>query len=225
MTVMKKFIASAVVSAAFFCGASAVSAQTLVPVERTDDGVAVEDNVAGLAAGEDVVTRSGRVLVRDGQKMSREETYLYVKDLCGIEEADRWNRSANIYGAGKGLLISSAVTIPVGAAVCGYGTVIFVANSVGGSIGAAISGSITGDGQFSPEIKNEIARGAVLMLSGAAVLSVGLGTLIAGAVCVPVGKGRMNGIVGRCNEACAPSRDITMNFGACRHGIGLTLNF
>lgn len=54
--------------------------------------------------------------------------------------------------------------------------------------------------------------------------AVGVSTLIAGAVCVPVGKSRMNDIVERCN-ASNNGYTVTMNFGPCPHGIGMTLNF
>ena len=63
-----------------------------------------------------------------------------------------------------------------------------------------------------------------MLYGGVFVTAVGVSTLIAGAVCVPIGKSRMNDIVGRCNSANS-GRSITMNFGPCPHGVGMTLNF
>ena len=164
------------------------------------------------------VSRAGKVLCVDGKRLSAAETFDYVSERCGLPYAQRWNNSARIYGVGEGLLISSAVTIPVGIASTYLGFVFTVA----GSIGATASG--VGDNEPNQSSVNALTGGVVMLYGGLFVASVGVSTLIAGAVCVPIGKSRMNDIVGRCNSANS-GRNITMNFGSCPHGVGMTLNF
>ena len=84
--------------------------------------------------------------------------------------------------------------------------------------------ALCGDEREGPETQRIINNGAVLIVCGATLAAVGVSTLIAGAVCVPVGKSRMNDIVERCN-ASNNGYTVTMNFGPCPHGIGMTLNF
>lgn len=166
------------------------------------------------------VSRAGKVLAVDGIRLSADETFNYVSEHCGLPYAQRWNNSARIYGVGKGLLISSAVTIPVGMAGCVFGTALVVGGGFAGGLGAAFGA----DPSISPETQRIINNGAVLIVCGATLAAVGVSTLIAGAVCVPVGKSRMNDIVERCNSS-NNGYTVTMNFGPCPHGIGMTLNF
>ncbi len=169
------------------------------------------------------VRRSGKVLSVDGRKLTEAETYSYVSERCGEPYAQRWNNSAKIYGVGRGLLISSAVTIPVGMTTCIIGTAMVAGTAVGVGIGTAMTGGLA-DTDLSPEAQRTIQAGAALAICGATIAVVGFSTLVAGAVCVPVGKGRMNSIANSCNSAnSAPA--LTMNFGPCPHGIGMTLNF
>ncbi len=169
------------------------------------------------------VRRSGKVLSVDGQKLTEAETYSYVSERCGEPYAQRWNNSAKIYGVGKGLLISSAVTIPVGMTTCIIGTAMVAGTAVGVGLGTAMTGGLA-DTDLSPEAQRTIQAGAALAICGATIAVVGFSTLVAGAVCVPVGKGRMNSIANSCNSAnSAPA--LTMNFGPCPHGIGMTMNF
>lgn len=170
------------------------------------------------------VSRAGKVLAVDGIRLSADETFNYVSEHCGLPYAQRWNNSARIYGVGKGLLISSAVTIPVGMAGCVFGTALVVGGGFAGGLGAAFGAAFGADPSISPETQRIINNGAVLIVCGATLAAVGVSTLIAGAVCVPIGKSRMNDIVDRCNVANS-GRDITLNFGSCPHGIGMTLNF
>lgn len=209
---MKNIFTVAAVFAALCFGTSAMAQD--VNNEKTE--IAVTNANPGTVAGQNAV-RTGRVLAVDGVKLSKEDTYTYVGNTCGYEYANRWDSSARIYSAGKGLLISSAVTIPVGIAATVCGTAHFV----GGALGGAVSGSVSGE--IDEESEKHIAGGAIAMYCGAFLASVGVGTLIAGAVCVPVGKARMNDIARRCNEG--EGYDVTMNFGPCAHGIGMTLNF
>ena len=162
--------------------------------------------------------RAGKVIFADGRRLSADDTFDYVAERCGLPYAQRWNNSAKIYGVGKGLLISSAVTIPVGVVSTYFGAVFTVA----GAIGAGTSG--VGDNEPDQGAVNVMTGGVALLYGGVFVAAVGVSTLIAGAVCVPIGKSRMNDIVDRCNVANS-SRDITLNFGSCPHGIGMTLNF
>lgn len=212
---MKRIIYIAASAALLLLGATPLKAQTGVGQALP----AVQDAEAQQATA----TRSRDVLAIGAQRMSSEQTYSYIEQLCGTDDAEQWNSGARAYRAGKGLLISSAVTIPVGLVVCGTGTAIFIANTVGGSIGSGISSIFGGDTQFDPELKEKIATGGVLMIGGAAVAVVGIGTLIAGSVCLPVGKSKMNEVVEHCNGASR--NDVTLNIGACRHGIGISLNF
>lgn len=209
---MKRIIYIAASAALLLLGATSLKAQT-----------GVEQDLPAVQNAETQVSRSRDVLEIGSQRMSSEQTYSYIEQLCGTGDAEQWNSGARAYRAGKGLLISSAVTIPVGLAVCGVGTSIFIANSVGGTIGSGISSIFGGDTDFDQETKSKIASGGVLMIGGAAVAVVGIGTLIAGSVCLPVGKNRMNEVVDHCNGVS--SSDVTLNIGACRHGIGLSLNF
>ncbi len=170
------------------------------------------------------VSRAGKVLRVDGERLSSEETFNYVSEHCGLPYAQRWSNSAKIYSVGKGLLISSAVTIPVGVVGCVFGTALIVGGGLAGGLGAALSAGFGGDPSLTPENQRIINNGAILFVCGATLASVGFSTLIAGAVCVPVGKSRMNDIAGRCNAA-SQGPQMTMNFGSCPHGIGMTLNF
>lgn len=205
---MKKFITVAAGFAALCFGTSAMAQD--VAIEKTETA-AVGTTVVNS------VKRAGCVLAVDGTKLSREDTYMYVENACGIEYANRWNNSARIYNVGKGLLISSAVTLPIGIAATIVGSAYFV----GGAIGGAISGGMTGE--IGEEQEKSITGGATAMYCGLLFTAVGMGTLIAGSVCVPVGKARMNDIARRCNGG--EGYDVTMNFGPCAHGIGMTLNF
>ena len=212
---MKRIICFAASAALLILGATSLKAQTGVE----QDLHAVRNAEPQQAA----VSRSKDVLAIGAQRMSSEQTYNYIEQLCGTDDAEQWKSGAHAYRAGRGLLISSAVTVPVGLAVCGAGTVIFLANTVGGSIGAGISGIFGGDTQIDPALRGKIATGGVLMIGGAAVAAVGIGTLIAGSVCLPVGKSKMNEVVDHCNGVSRS--DVTLNIGACRHGVGLSLNF
>ena len=212
---MKRIIYIAASAALLLLGATSVNAQTV-----TEECLPAAQDT-GTQPTE--VSRSRDVLAIGAQRMSSEQTYNYIEQLCGTDDAEQWNSGARAYRAGKGLLISSAVTIPVGLVVCSAGTVLFLANTVGGSIGAGISGIFGGDTQIDPELRGKIATGGTLMIGGAAVAVVGIGTLIAGSVCLPVGKSKMNEVVEHCNGVSRS--DVTMNIGGCRHGVGLTLNF
>ena len=209
-TIMKRHLIIAV--AAIAVSAGFMSAEAAAQTITATDGFASESVV--------VVSRAGKVLCVGDKRLSSEETFDYVSERCGLPYAQRWNNSARIYSVGKGLLISSAVTIPVGMAGCVVGTAIIV----GGRLGAALSVGFGGDPSLTPETQKMINNGATLFICGATLAAVGLSTLIAGAVCVPVGKSRMNDIVGRCN-AVSQGSQMTMNFGSCPHGIGMTLNF
>lgn len=164
------------------------------------------------------VSRAGKVLCVDGKRLSSSETFDYVSECCGLPYAQGWNNSARLYGVGKGLLISSAVTIPVGVVSTYFGAVFTVA----GAFGATASG-VSGNDPDQNSV-NVMTGGVAMLYGGVFVTAVGVSTLIAGAVCVPIGKSRMNDIVGRCNSANS-GRSITMNFGPCPHGVGMTLNF
>lgn len=164
------------------------------------------------------VRRAGKVIFADGRRLSADDTFDYVAERCGLPYAQRWNNSAKIYGVGKGLLISSAVTIPVGVVSTYFGAVYTVA----GAIGAGVS-NVDGEGPDQRPV-NIMTGGVLAMYGGIALITVGLSTLVAGSVCVPVGKSRMNDIVNRCNAANSGPA-VTMNFGPCPHGVGMTLNF
>ena len=189
-----------------------------MPMESVKNACDIAANTAST------VSRAGKVLAVDGIRLSADETFNYVSEHCGLPYAQRWNNSARIYGVGKGLLISSAVTIPVGMAGCVCGTALLVGGSFAGGLGAAFGAAFGADPSISPETQRIINNGAVLIVCGATLAAVGVSTLIAGAVCVPVGKSRMNDIVERCN-ASNNGYTVTMNFGPCPHGIGMTLNF
>lgn len=212
---MKRIICIAASAALLILGATKLKAQTGV-------GQALPA-VRDAGSQQTAASRSKDVLAIGAQRMSSEQTYNYIEQLCGTDYAEQWNSGARAYRTGRGLLISSAVTVPVGLAVCGAGTVVFLANTVGGSIGAGISGIFGGDTQIDPELRGKIAAGGTLMIGGAAVAVVGIGTLIAGSVCLPVGKSKMNEVVEHCNGVSGS--DVTLNIGASRHGVGLTLNF
>lgn len=213
-TIMKRHLIIAIAAIAVSAGfmSDAAAAQTIT---ATGDVVA-ESSVT--------VSRAGKVLRIDGKRLSSDETFNYVSEHCGLPYAQRWDNSAKIYGVGMGLLISSAVTIPVGMAGCVVGTALIVGGGLAGGLGAALSVGFGGDPSLTPENQKIINNGAVLFVCGATLAAVGFSTLIAGAVCVPVGKSRMNDIVGRCNSA-SRGPQMTMNFGSCPHGVGMTLNF
>ncbi len=197
-------IAAIAVSTGFASGEAA--AQTII---------ATDDIASGTVP---TVSRAGKVLCVDGKRLSSSETFDYVSECCGLPYAQRWNNSARLYGVGKGLLISSAVTIPVGVVSTYFGAVFTVA----GAFGATASG-VSGNDPDQNSV-NVMTGGVAMLYGGVFVTAVGVSTLIAGAVCVPIGKSRMNDIVGRCNSANS-GRSITMNFGPCPHGVGMTLNF
>lgn len=205
---MKRPLIIAGAAIAFFCGfmSDEVAAQTIIAT----DNIAVETAAT--------VSRAGKVLRVDGRKLSADETFDYVSGRCGLPYAQRWDNGARIYSVGKGLLISSAVTIPVGAVSTYLGAVFTVA----GAFGAGTS-SVGGNDPDQGAV-NVMAGGVALIYGGLFVATVGVSTLIAGAVCVPIGKSRMNDIVDRCNVANS-GRDITLNIGSCPHGVGMTLNF
>ena len=210
---MKNFIIT-LAFAAIFAGITSFEASAQV-ISTTENSV--------QASATPSVRRAGKVLSVDGRKLNAAETYDYISEHCGQQYAQRWINSARIYGAGKGLLISSAVTIPVGMASCVVGTAMIAGVAVGMGLGAAMTGGMA-DQDLSPEAQRTVKAGAALAICGATLAAVGFSTLVAGAVCVPVGKSRMNAIASSCNSANS-GRDITMNFGSCPHGIGVTLNF
>ena len=209
-------LATIAISAGFMSTEAAAQAGATAQAITSTGEVAIETA--------STVTRAGKVLAVDGIRLSADETFNYVSEHCGLPYAQRWNNSARIYGVGKGLLISSAVTIPVGMAGCVFGTALVVGGGFAGGLGAAFGAAFGADPSISPETQRIINNGAVLIVCGATLAAVGVSTLIAGAVCVPIGKSRMNDIVDRCNVANS-GRDITLNFGSCPHGIGMTLNF
>ena len=212
---MKRHLIIALATIAISAGF--ISEEAAAQTGATAQTASIDDIAANTAS---TVSRAGKVLAVDGIRLSADETFNYVSEHCGLPYAQRWNNSARIYGVGKGLLISSAVTIPVGMAGCVCGTALLVGGSFAGGLGAAFGA----DPSISPETQRIINNGAVLIVCGATLAAVGVSTLIAGAVCVPVGKSRMNDIVERCN-ASNNGYTVTMNFGPCPHGIGMTLNF
>lgn len=213
---MKRHLIIALASIAISAGF--ISEEAAAQTGATAQAITPTGEVAIETAS--TVSRAGKVLAVDGIRLSADETFNYVSEHCGLPYAQRWNNSARIYGVGKGLLISSAVTIPVGMAGCVFGTALVVGGGFAGGLGAAFGA----DPSISPETQRIINNGAVLIVCGATLAAVGVSTLIAGAVCVPVGKSRMNDIVERCN-ASNNGYNVTMNFGPCPHGIGMTLNF
>lgn len=218
---MKNLIITLAIAATFAAaGSFAASAQTVSP-SGNQQAVSPSGKLTGESTAS-TVRRKGRVLLADGRKLTRIETLEYVSAHCGPEYARSWNAGANLYGAGTGLLISSAVTLPAGVVVSAIGAAHIVGGAVGGSLGAAISGSLGGDTGIDPEARKTINTGAALLWGGVALLAIGTSTVIAGAVCVPIGKSKMNNVVNRCNAA---GREVTMNFGPCPHGLGVTLNF
>ena len=216
---MKRHLIIALATIAISAGF--ISEEAAAQTGATAQTASIDDIAANTAS---TVSRAGKVLAVDGIRLSADETFNYVSEHCGLPYAQRWNNSARIYGVGKGLLISSAVTIPVGMAGCVCGTALLVGGSFAGGLGAAFGAAFGADPSISPETQRIINNGAVLIVCGATLAAVGVSTLIAGAVCVPVGKSRMNDIAKRCN-ASNNGYTVTMNFGPCPHGIGMTLNF
>ena len=216
---MKRHLIIALATIAISAGF--ISEEAAAQTGATAQTASIDDIAANTAS---TVSRAGKVLAVDGIRLSADETFNYVSEHCGLPYAQRWNNSARIYGVGKGLLISSAVTIPVGMAGCVCGTALLVGGSFAGGLGAAFGAAFGADPSISPETQRIINNGAVLIVCGATLAAVGVSTLIAGAVCVPVGKSRMNDIVESCN-ASNNGYTVTMNFGPCPHGIGMTLNF
>lgn len=219
MTTMKRHLIIALATIAISAGF--ISEEAAAQTGATAQTTSIDDIAASTAS---TVSRAGKVLAVDGIRLSADETFNYVSEHCGLPYAQRWNNSARIYGVGKGLLISSAVTIPVGMAGCVFGTALIVGGGFAGGLGAAFGAASGTDPSISPETQRIINNGAVLFVCGATLAAVGVSTLIAGAVCVPVGKSRMNDIAKRCN-ASNNGYNVTMNFGPCPHGIGMTLNF
>lgn len=217
---MKRHLIIALATIAISAGF--ISEEAAAQTGATAQTTSIDDIAANTAST--VVSRAGKVLAVDGIRLSADETFNYVSEHCGLPYAQRWNNSAKIYGVGKGLLISSAVTIPVGMAGCVFGTALIVGGGFAGGLGAAFGAASGTDPSISPETQRIINNGAVLIVCGATLAAVGVSTLIAGAVCVPVGKSRMNDIAERCNTS-NNGYNVTMNFGPCPHGIGMTLNF
>lgn len=217
---MKRHLIIALATLAISAGF--ISEEAAAQTGATAQTITSIDDIAANTAP--TVSRAGKVLAVDGIRLSADETFNYVSEHCGLPYAQRWNNSARIYGVGKGLLISSAVTIPVGMAGCVFGTALVVGGGFAGGLGAAFGAAFGADPSISPETQRIINNGAVLIVCGATLAAVGVSTLIAGAVCVPVGKSRMNDIVERCNSS-NNGYTVTMNFGPCPHGIGMTLNF
>lgn len=216
---MKRHLIIALATIAISAGF--ISEEAAAQTGETAQTTSIDDIAANTAS---TVSRAGKVLAVDGIRLSADETFNYVLEHCGLPYAQRWNNSAKIYGVGKGLLISSAVTIPVGMAGCVFGTALIVGGGFAGGLGAVFGAASGTDPSISPETQRIINNGAVLIVCGATLAAVGVSTLIAGAVCVPVGKSRMNDIAERCN-ASNNGYNVTMNFGPCPHGIGMTLNF
>ena len=216
---MKRHLIIALATIAISAGF--ISEEAAAQTGATAQTTSIDDIAANTAS---TVSRAGKVLAVDGIRLSADETFNYVSEHCGLPYAQRWNNSAKIYGVGKGLLISSAVTIPVGMAGCVFGTALIVGGGFAGGLGAAFGAASGTDPSISPETQRIINNGAVLIVCGATLAAVGVSTLIAGAVCVPVGKSRMNDITERCNTS-NNGYNVTMNFGPCPHGIGMTLNF
>lgn len=217
---MKRHLIIALATIAISAGF--ISEEAAAQTGATAQTITSIDDIAANTAS--TVSRAGKVLAVDGVRLSADETFNYVSEHCGLPYAQRWNNSAKIYGVGKGLLISSAVTIPVGMAGCVFGTALIVGGGFAGGLGAVFGAASGTDPSISPETQRIINNGAVLIICGATLAAVGVSTLIAGAVCVPVGKSRMNDIAERCN-ASNNGYNVTMNFGPCPHGIGMTLNF
>lgn len=202
--------------AAIFAGviSSEASAQTVPAAE----------NPSSELSAPSVVKRSGKVLRVDGRKLTEAQTLDYITDRCGKAYSSSWNSGAKTYGAGVGLLISSAVTIPAGMTGMVVGTAKIIGGALGVSLGAAISGSLGEEKDITPDERDTINKGAAWFIGGTIISAIGFSTLIAGAVCVPVGKSKMNRVANRCNTA-NQGGEMTMVLGPAPHGLGLTLNF
>ncbi len=160
------------------------------------------------------VTRSRTTLCNAGLALSDEQALDFITSRCGASAAEEWNGGVRLYKAGRGLLISSAVIIPVGSLVAGLGVPMMLGGAIAATPEAAAGQS--GDNEL-------LHMGRGMLFGGLAVVAVGVGLLVPGAICLPMGKNRMNGVVDRCNGAA--SQALSLNFGAAEHGVGLTLRF
>ncbi len=201
---MKHFILT-LVFAAMFAGIGSFGASAQVISSAEDPA---QESTAPS------VRRSGRVLSVDGKKLTAEETYNYVSEHCGLPYAQSWRTGAKLYKNGTGLLISSAVLIPVGTVSLIFGQ----AMTVGGALGSI------GNSDAGPNSNSLLTAGIITLYGGVALLTAGFTCLVGGAVCVPIGKNKMNNIANCCNAASSGS-NLTMNIGSCPHGVGVTLNF
>ena len=180
------------------------------------DGVEANDDAAQSAQTEapGAVTRSRTTLCNAGLALSDEQAIDFVTSCCGASAAEEWSNGVKLYKTGRSLLISSAVIIPVGSLVAGLGIPLMVGGAIVGTPEAAAGQD--GDNGL-------LHIGSGMFYGGLAVAAVGVSTLIAGAVCLPKGKHRMDEVVARCNSGA--SQAVTLNFGAAEHGVGVTLRF
>ena len=206
---MKRLASLIFVSLLCGAGFSAFAADGLNGVEANDDEAQSAQTEAPGA-----VTRSRATLCNAGLALSDEQAIDFVTSCCGASAAEEWSNGVRLYKTGRGLLIGSAVAIPVGALTAVLGGVLTLSGAIAATPGAAA-------GQSGDNALLHVGNG--LFYGGIVVAAAGVPTLIAGSICLPKGKRRMNDVVDRCNGAA--SEAVALGFGAAPHGVGLTLNF
>ncbi|HAZ74083.1 MAG TPA: hypothetical protein DCW53_01735 [Rikenellaceae bacterium] len=176
-------------------------------------GVARADEPYGLVqqSVEKSITKSGRWLRVDGEKLGKDASLSFISSNFGQKSSDDWLHYSRMKNAGIITTISGSVLAVTSGA-------FFAAYLVGGAIAGGIEGTITG----STSQTNELFDTASIFGYSCIVCTVAAGV---GVVLWCVGDSHLRKMANGFNVAQIGQTSVNLSLGPQTHGIGIALNF
>ena len=179
--------------------------------------------VIALPSPAQYVNRKGTHLVRDGQKLSREEQAQLLADIDGNDYNPAWNRAAIWRNTGLGLTIGGGTLLGVGAGVTVFGVIVAAVGTAVGAAAGAVAGGSSGAQQGA---QAGVKAGQPIITGGLITGAVGVVALGVGIPVLAVNGKKLNSIAKAYNQTQVPEeKPVEVAFGPAPSGIGITLTF
>lgn len=160
---------------------------------------------------EQLISKSGRWLKVDGEKLGRDASLSFISSNFGQKSSDDWLHYSRMKNAGIIATISGSVLAVTSGA-------FFAAYLVGGAIAGGIEGTISG----STSQTNELFDTASIFGYSCIVCTVATGV---GIVLWCVGDSHLKKMARGFNVAQIGQTPVNLSLGPQTHGIGIALNF
>lgn len=178
-----------------------------------------------LSASAQYISHKGSTILRDGEKLSKEEAQVLLSDVNGMDYSNAWYGYNAWRNTGLGLTIGGGIAVAGGGVVFMGGVLVSV---VGVAVGAS-AGAIGGSEGAQAGAEAGAQAGQPLMTGGLIAMGVGAVCLGAGIPLLSVNATRMNRVVKDYNGSLpAPTVEepaVEVAFGPAPSGIGFTVNF